>query len=121
MSDYDSIERIDFSLLGQVRQLESVRPGLLAHLIEVFTRNAGEFLAAVDGHVAAGASETLRIGFHSMKGTAANLGARRFSHIAGLAERSVADGVDGEPLAVLVRALKREFEATREALSQAAS
>jgi HPt (histidine-containing phosphotransfer) domain-containing protein len=104
-----------------VRQLESVRPGLLAHLVDAFARNAGEFLAAVDGHVATGARETLRIGFHSMKGTAANLGARRLSHIAGLAEHSVAAGEKGEALAALVQALKREFESTREALSQAAA
>ncbi len=119
--DINAIARIDHTIIAQIRQLESVRPGLTKHLVEVFERNAVTFFEGIDVRINAGDTETLRIGFHSMKGTAASLGAQRLSHIAGIAER-IASGDDASSsLLEITQALKLEFEATRIELMHAAN
>jgi HPt (histidine-containing phosphotransfer) domain-containing protein len=113
--------RLDLAVIERVRELESVRPGLLQRLIEVFDRNAQQIFDALDARLAAGAVEDLRIGFHSLKGTAASLGALRLSHLAMLTEQACSDGVVDANLHPLLQQLQLEFTAVRDELRLAAA
>jgi HPt (histidine-containing phosphotransfer) domain-containing protein len=117
---FDSVPRIDYAVIAQIRQLESVRPGLAKHLVEVFERNAKQFFANIPGCLAANDMETLRIGFHSMKGTAGSLGAQRLSHIAGIAERAAVGDSAAGPVDVIAKQLRDEFETVCIELARAA-
>ena len=119
-ASFDSVPRIDYAVIAQIRQLESVRPGLAKHLVEVFERNAKQFFADIAGCLAANDMETLRIGFHSMKGPAGSLGAQRLSHIAGIAERAAVGDSGAGPVDIVAKHLQDEFEAVRTELAQAA-
>ena len=102
-TDFDHEPRIDQAAITQIRQLESVRPGLLRHLVEIFERNAVQLLGELDGHVAAGDLSPLRVRFHSLKGTSGSIGARRLSKIADLAERVANGSQRCEPLLQMQR------------------
>lgn len=119
-TDADSIPRIDYAIVAQIRQLESTRPGLAKHLVAVFVHNAAQFLSTIDSLIAAASTDRLHRGFHSLKGTAASLGALRLSHIAGIAETIVTDEKDAESLLEIAQCVRLEFEAMRGELARAA-
>jgi HPt (histidine-containing phosphotransfer) domain-containing protein len=104
---------IDLATIAQVRQLESIRPGVLAQLVGVFQRTASASLARIRDSVQAGEGEQLRLTLHSLKGTAASLGAKRLSAIAGAFEIEVQDlasSGSSAPLNELIDALEQEFD-----------
>ena len=119
-SPAESELRLDHAVVEQVRQLESVRPGLLRRLVDVFERNAVQFFDGLDAQLAAGDTDALRIGFHSLKGTAASLGALRLSRLAMLTERACGDSGERTALLQLAHALRIEFAAVRVELTRAA-
>lgn len=116
----NSEPRIDHEMVAQVRQLESVRPGLFRHLIGVFDTNTTALFKEIPERIANNEMESLRISFHSLKGTAASLGAQRFSFIADIAERAAQSNASAQSLELIFKHLSDEFEATRIALQQAA-
>ena len=119
-TDADSIPRIDYAIVAQIRQLESARPGLAKHLVAGFEYNIAQFLGTIDSRIAAADNEALRRGFHSMKGTAASLGALRLSHIAGIAESVATGEKNAESLLEVAQRVWLEFEAMRGELARAA-
>ncbi len=111
--------RLDLAIIDQVRKLGAVRPGLLQRLVEKFDDGTGEFLAFAAGHAGSEtAQERMRQGFHSLKGSAAGLGATRLSALAWEAERAC--GADGaaDALAARIDAVRDEFAHAMHALRQ---
>jgi HPt (histidine-containing phosphotransfer) domain-containing protein len=101
--------RVDPCFLAQIHLLESVRPGLAKRLVDVFRTNTLEFLTQVDSYLLANDLETLRIGFHSLKGAAGSLGAKRLACIADLAER-VIEGKSSASLGELIDCARAEYD-----------
>ena len=114
--DPSLVPRLDMTVIEQVRHLEAVRPGLLPRLIEKFVEQTRALLEDAERDHA-GISERMRLGFHSLKGTAASLGASRLSAYAGQAERAYAAG-NMHPQ--LLQDLQGEFEQARLALLEQA-
>lgn len=110
MNDPASLPRVDRTIIAQIRELEAVRPGVLRHLIGMFINNTALVLNEIDGRILAGESEELRIAFHSLKGTAASLGAARLSRLAAGAESAAARDMDS--LMQWAEQLRVEFAAT---------
>lgn len=108
--------RIDYAVIEQVRQLGAVRPGLLQRLVEKFRESTEALLAPASTHDLAAQSERLRIGFHTLKGAAASLGAARLSALAWHIERSLSTGIDASQLQVELEAIRLEADETLEEL-----
>lgn len=108
----DALPRIDRDLVEQVRQLETVRPGVLRQLVTMFEQNTARLLGDIDARLAARQTDALRVAFHSLKGTSASLGALRLSQLAAIAE-GIAAGEDDAAAALppLATALRAEFAA----------
>jgi HPt (histidine-containing phosphotransfer) domain-containing protein len=105
--------RIDPLIIAQVRQLESVRPGLLKHLVGVFDTKITQLFQDIPARLANNEIDALRIAFHTLKGTAASLGAQRLSYIAGLAESAAEGDTRAGELSEILKPLAEEFEAVR--------
>lgn len=116
----NSEPRIDHEMVAQVRQLESVRPGLFSHLIGVFDTNATALFKEIPERITNKEMESLRVSFHSLKGTAASLGAQRLSFIADIAEKAAENNASTQSLELIFMHLSEEFEATRIELQLAA-
>ena len=109
LTDLDAEPIVDHEIVAQIRQLESVRSGLFRHLLDMFERNAGRTFAELDDWVAAGQLDTARAAFHSMKGTAGSLGARRLSRCAGMAESRCRGEAGPDSLDEVCRRARSEF------------
>jgi len=120
MSDllFEDELHLDRTVVDQIVQLEAVRPGLLDHLVSVFQKNFTELISSMEQQLAAGEHEALRIGFHSLKGASASLGALRLSKMAGFAESLAASNFGIEPLQEIREALTAEFGLVRSELVQ---
>ncbi|MCB1606151.1 MAG: Hpt domain-containing protein [Xanthomonadales bacterium] len=113
----DGLPVLDQSMIDQLRQLESIRPGLLGHLFGVFERSVDSLFAELEHQSRGGMHNELRIAFHSLKGSAASLGARRFCRVAEHAEL-IASGEAGEQAYTQVSELMRdEFNTLKAALA----
>lgn len=110
-TDFARVTRIDLEVVGQVKKLESVRPGLLRRLVGMFACNATQFLDGAPTAIAAGEFDALRMGYHSLKGTAAGLGACRLSDMAGAAEAAAI--ARAHNLTELTLALRAELSAVQ--------
>jgi len=109
--------RLDFAIIDQVRQLGAVRPGLLHRLVERFNDSAREFLDSAAREAGSeAASERLRLGFHSLKGSSASLGASRLSALAWEAELAFGAGVAPDALRACIDAARIEFDQAIESL-----
>ena len=116
--DPSLVPRLDMTVIEQVRRLEAVRPGLLPRLIEKFVEHTHALLAEAERDAGrAEMAERMRLGFHSLKGSAASLGASRLSAFAGQAERAYATGSMRQDL---LHDLRSEFEQARLALLEQA-
>lgn len=120
-ADFTAHARLDLSQIDQIVQLESVRPGLLKHLIGVFERNFTALMQRLPDQLEAGEQESLRVAFHSLKGAAASLGVQRLSTMAGVAESLAADGAAAADFDPLIALMEEEFAAVQCALGQASA
>lgn len=118
MSLGDDEQQIDHTIIAQIRLLEAVRPGLLRQLVELFFQNADRLFAEIDSNSGTLANEKLRMGFHSLKGTAASLGAARLSTVAAVAERAASGEAPVD--AQSITALRTEYYASSIALAELA-
>lgn len=116
MTNEHSEPRLDHSVIDQVRELSAVRPGLLVSLVETFGRNTALMLSETTGRLEEGDFENLRVSFHSLKGTAASLGARRLSVLAGSVEYALAHCASLGELEGLILLVRNEFGPVHEAL-----
>lgn len=117
--DSPSIEqwpRLDLDSIDQIRELETVRPGLLAKLAASFEESGPRLLAQIREALASGDSAAARAAAHALKGTAASLGALRLSEQARRLEHAClgTDGSDGAQAAT--QALAGELAETLVAL-----
>lgn len=112
--------RIDYIMVAQIRQLESVRPDLFSRLLTVFDTNTFSLLEEIPVRINNGEFDFLRVSFHSLKGTAASLGAQRLSCIAGIAEKAIMNNLSVQSLESIVEHLANEFAEARVELQMAA-
>lgn len=110
---------IDQATIAQIRQLESVRPGVLRQLLALFESSGQRQLELIDSQLRPPAHEVLRVAFHTLKGSAASLGALRCAAAAESAEHAAAAGADAATLTSLACALREIFDASRVALAEA--
>ena len=114
-----SITSLDHEVLDALREMqgEEVRL-LLAELAEIFEEDASTRLRALREALERGDAESLKQTAHALKGSAANLGARRMAHMAARIEELTAGGSESlKEVADLVEELQREFEGVRAELS----
>lgn len=113
---------IDFSMLNDLRELESVDPGLLTTLIETFLRETPRQLEAITRAVRANDAMNVATLGHSLKGSAGALGARRLSNLCDQLQELGRSGILTGADDVLLGAedefwqVQREFEAHLENL-----
>ena len=91
--DTPSIEqwpRLDMDSIAQIRDLETVRPGLLAKLAASFESSGPQLLEQIRGALDCGDLAAARVAAHTLKGTAAGLGALRLSECARRLEQACA-------------------------------
>jgi HPt (histidine-containing phosphotransfer) domain-containing protein len=104
---YTAEPRIDQAILREVLALDAEHAGLLQRLHGHIVRQTAELFAQLDGAPANLDAEGLRRSLHTLKGTAASLGARRLSVIAARAEESTHDR-DRDEFDALISALRDE-------------
>ena len=112
--------RLDLQVVDQIRQLSAVRPGLFAKLVATFERNTDAMLASMPACIDGQDHEALRVAFHSLKGAAASLGARRLGALAGEVETAGLQRASQDELLQLLASIRVEYAAARDALVQAA-
>jgi HPt (histidine-containing phosphotransfer) domain-containing protein len=114
-----SIPSLDHEVLDALREMQGEgEPDLLAELVEIFEEDASTRLRALREALERGDAESLKQTAHALKGSAANLGARRMAHMAARIEE-LAGGSESlkEEVADLLEELQREFKGVRAELS----
>lgn len=108
--------RLDTPTLNSLLLLDRERRGSIRRLIELFNQDHAQFLAKARPLLRAANFDALRSGLHTLKGSAASLGAARLSDLAAQAERRAelkdTPGVDAS-LTILSRELELSCEALR--------
>jgi HPt (histidine-containing phosphotransfer) domain-containing protein len=113
-----SIPSLDHEVLDGLREMQEVgEPDLLAELVEIFVEDASARLRALREALERSDAESLKQTAHALKGSAANLGARRMAHIAARIEKLTGDSGDLMEVAGLLEELQREFEGVSAELS----
>jgi signal transduction histidine kinase/HPt (histidine-containing phosphotransfer) domain-containing protein len=112
--------RIDTEMVRRLGEIERSRPGFLARLLVSFGHNQRRFVDAIDALVAANDRERLRVGAHTLKGSAASLGAARLAALAGDLEAIAAEG-DWAAITEAGERLRAELEPSLAALNEAFS
>jgi len=89
------------AMIAQLRSLDAGHPGFLRELVENFAADSAELVASLPAQVAARDGDAVRIAAHRLKGTAANLGAKRLSEACAALEEAAAqaqwDGMGDRP------------------------
>ena len=101
---------------AQTRLQEWGGPELLVQMIRLFLENAPERLEQVRKGIADGSLKDAERGVHSLKSSAANVGAARVSRLAAAME-DLAAGGDGAALARNLPNLEAAFAVARERLA----
>jgi HPt (histidine-containing phosphotransfer) domain-containing protein len=108
-----TVPRLDPSVLGALCEFcPGNGTGILKEVVGIFLEDAPAHLRAVETAVATGDRDALRSRAHSIKGSAANVGAVRLSKIAASLEQSLKDGEHVDVIAALAF-LEEEFDAVR--------
>lgn len=107
---------VDPDVLAMLADLqEPGEPDLLEELVVLFLRDTPERLAAIGDALAAGDLDGAARSAHSLKGSAANLGAGRLQDLAAIAESRARDG-DASDTARVLAAMHQEFGLVRRQL-----
>jgi CheY-like chemotaxis protein/HPt (histidine-containing phosphotransfer) domain-containing protein len=89
------------AMIAQLRSLDAGHPGFLRELVENFAADSAELVASLPAQVAARDGDAVRTAAHRLKGTAANLGAKRLSEACAALEEAAAqaqwDGMGDRP------------------------
>ena len=101
---------------AQARLQEWGGPKLVAQMIKLFLENAPVRLEQVRKGIAEGSLKDAERGVHSLKSSAANVGAMRVSRLAARMEDLAASG-DAEAVAQNLPSLEAEFGAARTRLA----
>lgn len=110
--DTPSIEqwpRLDMDSIAQIRELEAVRPGLLAKLAASFEESGPRLLEQMREAIDRGDPAATRAAAHTLKGTAASLGALRLSECARRLEQACLGANPSEGALAGARAVADEF------------
>lgn len=112
---FDKVPVLDHEAIANVRSLERPdQPDIFSEIVEIFLATSNDDVEALVAAAERGELETVRRIAHSMKGSAANLGARRLSEICAGIERDIRAGT--MDIAKL-RALEVENERARALLA----
>jgi two-component system, sensor histidine kinase and response regulator len=112
-----SIPSLDHDVLDGLREMQGVgEPDLLAELVEIFREDASARLRSLREALERIDAESVKQTAHALKGSAANLGARRMAHIAARIEELSASGNIKE-VTDLLEELQDEFEGVSAELS----
>lgn len=114
----DPAPRIDVEIVDRLQAIARSRPGFLLTLLESFAGNQRRFVAGLEQLISAADRERLRVGAHTLKGSAASLGATRLAMLAAELE-ALAPDADENRLVATATALRDELEAALEDLSKA--
>jgi HPt (histidine-containing phosphotransfer) domain-containing protein len=110
---------IDPEAIARIRSLESVRPGILHKLTDMFIQNTEGHLSRLPELIQHNSHDELIVLFHTLKGSAANIGANRLSHAAGEGETLCkASPLNQEELLGVADQILDLFAETRQALVQ---
>ncbi|PRQ02312.1 Hpt domain protein [Enhygromyxa salina] len=91
---------LDPASLAQLRELEAVRPGMLAKTAELFLGQAELRLATMDRKLAVGDAEAVADAAHALKGSSHTIGARELGALAAKIELEARAGGDTRELIV---------------------
>ncbi|MFN7086266.1 MAG: response regulator [Burkholderiales bacterium] len=110
---------LDAGVLAGLRELGGGAEGeaLVASLAGLFLEDAPKQLRAARAAAAAGDAAGLRAAVHTLKSSAANMGALRLSELAAALERDARDAMPPQPLTRLAE-MEAEFEAVRPELER---
>jgi len=92
-------------------------PDLLVELAEMFDEDASTRLRALREALERGDAESLKQTAHALKGSAANLGARRMAHMAARIEELAGGSESLKGMTDLLEELQSEFKGVRAELS----
>jgi PAS domain S-box-containing protein len=117
----DSAEVIDLRVIAELRGLRSATdPEFFNHLIDLFIEETPRRLAAIGTAIEGSDAATLAQQAHALKGSCAQLGARRMAGLCGiLEEQGRAGSVSGAQ--ALFSGLEDEFASVRKALERGKS
>jgi CheY-like chemotaxis protein/HPt (histidine-containing phosphotransfer) domain-containing protein len=112
-----SVPSLDHDVVDGLREMQDEgEPDLLAELVEIFAEDTHTRLTDLREALDRGNAESLKQTAHALKGSAANLGARRMAHFAARIEE-LGDSGDLKEVADLLEELQREFEGVSAELS----
>ncbi len=118
--DNPASAQLDLLLVHRLCEIERSRPGFLPKLLDSFRRNQRRFVDSAEALLATDDRERLRAGAHTLKGSAASLGAARLAALAGQVE-SIAIAGDRDAVAAMIARMREEFEPSVTALNEACS
>ncbi len=102
--------------LEELRQRLDNDEELVAEIVELFLDDTPRQIAALEDALARADGEVVRERAHTLKGTAANMGATELRETAGRMEEAARDGRLGEATE-LVDSIHRDFAKLRKALT----
>lgn len=115
MATADRLAQLDHAALDTIRSISDGSDELLQQVVALFLDSTPPLLAEIDAGLAHGEMDRLRVAAHTLKSSAANLGASGLQDIARHLEAAARSGVLGPDLPSFA-ALKEEYEATCRAL-----
>ena len=109
---------INLDRLNALRQLDpNGNTGFLKRLVNIFLASTPEFVKNIETAIQAGDRAELVRGAHSLRSSAANVGAEKLSEICRLLEES-GDHLQSDNIVNLLLRLQNEFRSVTNALQQ---
>lgn len=109
---------INLDRLNALRQLDpNGNTGFLKRLVNIFLASTPEFVKNIETAIQAGDRAELVRGVHSLRSSAANVGAEKLSEICRLLEES-GDHLQSDNIVNLLLRLQNEFRSVTKALQQ---
>jgi len=111
------VVRLNSAILNELRDLrEDGGPDPLAEIIQSFLSHAPQLLAEIQNQTAAGQAEAVRQAAHSLKGSAANLGAEQLARFCGELEKAAKEARLNQFIPLTVQ-IESELEFVRSRLT----
>jgi signal transduction histidine kinase/CheY-like chemotaxis protein len=111
------LEALDPEMLEQLRLLEEDSPGLTARLTNMFLEGSPALIARIEAALRSGETLAMSEHAHALKGSSANMGAKRLAAICGAIEQHAREG-DLVSARMAFEELTGEFELARSALQR---
>ena len=113
------MSRLDSTTLQNIRDLEAEgSPGLLDQLVDLFFQTAGEALSTMQEALKSGRAVQVRDAAHSLKSSAAGLGARELAAVCQKLETYMSQGRLDNEVRQLIQQIRKELESVGPALKK---